>query len=86
MGIAGVDCSSALASSAVSSSEEAALSESHGRTPDEVGASFFGNREATGIEPVAAGRADGICPVAGNSASSDSGAGASAFVRADASE
>ena len=86
MGIAGVDCSSALGSSAVSSSEEAGVSESQGRTPDEAGASFFGDREATGIEPVAAGRADGIWPVAGKSASSEVCAGTSDFVRADASE
>ena len=84
MGIAGVDCSSDVGSPAVSSSEDAGVSESQGRTPDEAGASFFGDREATGIEPVAAGRADGICPVAGNSVSSAGSDSASALVRADA--
>ena len=86
IGIAGVCCSSTCGSLVFSSSEEPGASDSHGRTPDEAGASFLGERDATGMDPVAAGRADGIWPVAGNNPSSDAWAGASAFVRAEASE
>ena len=86
MGIAGVGCSSDSGGAASPSWEDAGAAASHGKTPDEAWASFFLGREARGSEPVAAGRAEGIWPVAGNSASSAGCAGVSAFVRADASE
>ena len=84
IGIAGVACSAALSSSPLSSPEEAGVSDSHGSTPDEAGASVLGERDATGMAPVSVGRAEGICPVAGNSVSSAGSDGASALVRADA--